>query len=97
MIERTRISDIILLKHGIKIVDLKLAIDQFNLAEDEDYKLLITRFKAEIMMKDAKLSSEQEALVAQVCADGSNEIDRTLESSGVLKFEEYIKIFRLIV
>ena len=41
MVERTRISDQILITHGIKIADLQRAIVQYDLEEDGEYKKLI--------------------------------------------------------
>ena len=98
MVERTKISDQILITQGIKIADLQKAIVQYDLEDDREYKKLIQQFKTEKLMEESKLSEAQEEEVKKVCAEASSEVgDTNLNDQGCIEFEVYLAITRLIV
>lgn len=52
--------------------------------------------KQEKMMEEIKVNPEQKEEVDEVC-DEAGEIDVTPDISGNLAFDEYLKIFRIVV
>ena len=48
------------------------------------------------MMEELKVKPEEEEEVKEVCAEVGS-IDSTPDITGLLKFDEYLKIFKVIV
>lgn len=96
MVERTRISDKIFIAHGIKIVDLQRAIVDYELENDEEYKQMVIKFKQERMMEELQLSDAQREQVSKMCSE-AGQVCVNLDADGLLDFEQYFAIFRIIV
>ena len=106
MVERTRVMDKLFIAHGVKLADLQRAIVEFDLENDEKVKYAksvnlasreqLVKIKTEKMMEEIKVNPEQTEEVKEVCKE-AGEIDSTPDLEGLLAFDEYLKIFRIVV
>lgn len=106
MVERTRVMDKIFIEHSVKLADLQRAIVEYDLENDDEVKQCknlnlasreaMVKEKQEKMMEELKLEPDQQEELKEVCAE-VGDVDATPDDSGDLKFDQYLKIFKIVV
>lgn len=103
MIERTRVMDMIYMKHGVKLSDLVRGMKEYALEDDEDIKKLKEDLKVKGISLQAerdnakKLSDAQKEEIKEIVAGSGGTVTELPNEQGVLSYNTFSCIMSAVM